>query len=93
MTRSNYSIGITNLKAHLAKHFHIKDLRHLTYFLDQEIKMTAHRPHIDWRNSVEDLVTLAQLTNYHVTDKPLNLNLKFLFDDGRYVTDTTSIIV
>ena len=66
--------GIQKLKDFLSQQFEMKDLGHLSYFLDLEITHSTDGLYIAQAKSTSDLFSRAGLTNSKTVDTPVELN-------------------
>jgi len=73
---------IDQLKQHLQKSFHMKDLDPLTYFLGLEIHAGSHGIFLSKQKYAMDLVTAVGLQNSPPLDTPMEINLKLRKDEG-----------
>jgi hypothetical protein len=79
---------IDQLKQHLQKSFHMKDLGPLTYFLGLEIHAGSHGIFfLSQHKYAMDLVTAAGLYNSPPLDTPMEINLKLRKDEGDLLSD------
>ena len=78
----NDTTGIMDLKHHLTRHFRMKDLGPLTYFLGFEFLRTKSGIRVHQRKYATDLITSARLDDAHIFDTPMELNSKISADDG-----------
>ena len=60
ITSSNFAL-LAQLKAHLSKSFHMKDLGPLTYFLGLEVHRSPSDISLNQHNYASDLVATARL--------------------------------
>lgn len=74
--------GITDLKHHLTRHFRMKDLGPLNYFLGLEFLLNKSGIRVHQRKYATDLITSARLDDAHTFDTPMELNTKLNTDDG-----------
>ena len=81
--------GITTLESYLTRYFKMKDLGHLTYFLGLEISRTQKGISIRQKKYVEDLLSLAHLTDYKIFDTPMELNSELCRGEGDPLPDPT----
>ena len=83
----NDSVGVTDLKYHLTRHFKMKDLGPLTHFLGLEFLRSKFGIRVHQRKYATDLITSARLDDAHTFDTPMELNSKFSTDDGLLLDD------
>ncbi|KAL2541072.1 Gag-pol polyprotein [Abeliophyllum distichum] len=73
--------GIAALKSDLARRFEMKDLGHLSYFL--EIKVSSPRGYLFTQSKYEtDVIDRARLTDTKTADTPLETNVCYSSSDG-----------
>ena len=75
---------IDNLKKYLQKHFWIKDLRSLKYFLGIEAARSKKRMFLSQRNYILDLLSKADMLGCRSIDSPMDVNAKLLADEGSF---------
>jgi hypothetical protein len=78
---------IDQLKQHLQKSFHMKDLGPLTYFLGLEIHAGSHGIFLSQHKYAMDLVAAAGLQHLPPLDTPMEINLKLRKDEGDLLSD------
>lgn len=67
----------------------MKDLRHLTYFLDLEVRRRSQGIFLNQDKYIQDLVALARLTDTTSVDRPMKINVKYRSDEGDLLEDFT----
>ena len=83
----NDTAGISDLKHHLTRHFRMKDLGPLTYFLGLEFVRNNSGIRVLQRKYATELITSAMLDDAHTFDTPLELNTNINSDDGTPLDD------
>lgn len=70
---------------------YIQDERscHSTYFLGLETSCNLNGIHVHEQKYAEDLLSLAHLTDFKISDTPLELNAKFHKKEGSPLSDPT----
>ena len=63
--------GITDLKLHLTRHFRVKDLGPLTYFLGLDFVHNKSGIRVHQRKYATDLINSARLDDAHTVDTPM----------------------
>ncbi|KAJ4724634.1 Retrovirus-related Pol polyprotein from transposon TNT 1-94 [Melia azedarach] len=81
--------GISALKTSLQKHFEMKDLGQLNYFLGLEVLSNTDGYYLSQEKYALDLLTRAGLTDSKVTSTPLEPNAKLTPLDRVLLKDTT----
>lgn len=81
---------IAQLKQHLQKSFHMKDLGPLTYFLGLEIHAGSHGIFLSQHKYAMDLVAATGLQNLPPLDTPMEINLKLRKDEGDLLSDSAT---
>ena len=81
--------GIIALKSCLMRHFKMKDLGHLTYFLGLVISRIHNGTHIHQMKYAEDLLSLSHLTDSKISETPMELNSKLRKEEGNPLPDPT----
>ena len=79
--------GISDLKVYLNKHFHMKDLGHLRYFLGIEVARSKQGIFISQRKYVLDLLKETGMLSSKSSETPMDPNIKFNKDDGELLHD------
>ena len=79
--------GITQLKAHLFKHFQTKDLGLLRYFLGIEVAQSSSGIVLSQRKYVLDILEETGMLNCKPVDSPMDPNMKLLPGQGEPFTD------
>ncbi|KAJ4721194.1 Retrovirus-related Pol polyprotein from transposon TNT 1-94 [Melia azedarach] len=81
--------GIFALKTSLQKHFEMKDLGQLNYFLGLEVLSDSDGYYLSQAKYASDLLARADLTDSKVTSTPLEPNAKLTPLDGVSLKDAT----
>ena len=76
------SDGIQLLKSHLSKHFHMKDLRLLRYFLGIEVARFKEGIFLSQMKYVLDLLDEISMIGSKPIDTPMDSNTKFSKDNN-----------
>ena len=91
MISGNDHDGIKHLKEHLFKHFQMKDMGNLRYFLGIEVAKSKDRISISQRKYALDILEEAHLTDCKPVESPMDPNVKLLpgheellADQGKY---------
>ena len=79
--------GIELLKSYLNKHFHMKDLGILRYFLGIEVARSKEGIFLSQRKYVLDLLEETGLKGSKPVDTPMDSNIKFSKTDGEDFND------
>ena len=74
--------GIADLKHRLTRHFKMKDLSPLTYFLGLEFSCTKSGIRVHQRKYATNLITSARLDEAHTFDTSMELTSKLSAEDG-----------
>lgn len=86
---SNDVLGIIALESYLIHHFKMKDLGHSLILLRLEISCTLSGIDINQKKYVEDLLSLAHLTDSKIYDTLMGLTSKLHRDKGNPLSDPT----
>lgn len=78
---------ILQLQKSLHASFHMKDLGPLTNFLGLKVHKTQGRLFMDQNKYTWDLIIHTWLLNTTLVDTPLELNVKYMEDDGNPLLD------
>ena len=84
--------GIQLLKTHLSKHFHMKDLGLLRYFLGIEVARSKEGICLSQRKYVLDLLDETGMMGSRPVDTPMDSNIMFSKDDGKDFADAGQYI-
>ena len=74
--------SITDLKASLSRHFEMKDLDPLSYFLGLEVLSSVDGLYLSQAKYTSDLISRAGLTDSRMESTPLEPNVRFTPMDG-----------
>ena len=85
----NYSQFIEFEKKHLSDKFLMSDLGPLHYFLGLEVSSTPDGIYLSQEKYVQDLLSLAALTDHCTTDTPMELGVHLRATDGESLADPT----
>uniref|UniRef100_A0A2N9E267 Reverse transcriptase Ty1/copia-type domain-containing protein n=1 Tax=Fagus sylvatica TaxID=28930 RepID=A0A2N9E267_FAGSY len=88
ITRDDHS-GIYDFKQFLHLQFEMKDLGHLSYFLDLEVSSDSTGYYLSQAKYVFDLLSRAGLTDTKVVSTPLEMNARLTPLDGTPLSDAT----
>lgn len=80
---------INNTKQLLHKHFHIKDLGTLKYFLGKEVARRKTGIHINQRKYTLDILTKAGLLGCKPASTSMNRAIRLTITDGQPLSDPT----
>ncbi|XP_050919610.1 uncharacterized mitochondrial protein AtMg00810-like [Lathyrus oleraceus] len=86
ITGSN-NASIQSLKQLLQASFHMKDLGNLHYFLGLEVHSTSKGIFLHQHKYATNLIYMAGLQSANPVDTPLEVNVKYLRDDGDLLPD------
>ena len=75
-------VSIQHLKRQLQASFHMKDLGNLNYFLGLEVNSHPKGLFLHQHKYTDDLISLAGLQSAAPLDTPLEVNAKYLCDEG-----------
>ena len=75
--------GIQELKDFLSQQFEMKDLGHLSYFLDLEITHSTDELYLTQAKYASELLSRARLTNSKTVDTPAELNAHLTPSGGK----------
>lgn len=78
---------LEELKTHLSKSFHMKDLGSLTYFLGLEVHRSPSGISLNQHKYASDLVAIAGLQDATSVDTPMELNVKLRKEEGDLLAD------
>ena len=81
------SEGIQLLKSHLSKHFHMKDLGLLRYFLGIEVAKSKEGICLSQRKYVLDLLDETGMMGSRPVDTPMDSKIQFSKDEGEDFVD------
>ena len=81
--------GISALKDFLHRHFEMKDLGPLSYFLGLEVSSDSTGYSLTQAKYASDLLTRAGLSDSKTASTPLEPNVRLTFLDGDLLSDTT----
>ena len=79
--------SIELLKSHLSKHFHMKDLGLLHYFLGIEVAMSKEGIFLSQKSMCSDLLDETGLKGSKPVDTSMDSNIKFSKDDEEDFND------
>ena len=82
-------IYISDLKQSLSRHFEMKDLGRLNYFLGLKILFDSAGYYLSQAKYTFDIMARAGLTDYKTAPTPLEMNLKLTHLDGTILSDAT----
>ena len=88
ITRDDHS-SIYDFKQFLHLQFEMKDLGHLSYFLDLEVSSDSTGYYLPQAKYVSDLLSRAGLTDTKVVSTPLEMNTRLTHLDGTPLSDAT----
>ena len=80
---------ITKLQQLLHATFHMKDLGQLTYFLGLEVHYRSHGLFVNQHKYIQDLITLASLEDTSSINNPMEVNVKYMKDEGDLLDEPT----
>ena len=75
--------GIQEFKDFLSQQFEMKDLGHLSYFLDLEITHSTNGLYITQAKYASELLSRAELTDSKIVDTPVELNAHLTPSGGK----------
>ena len=78
---------LDQLKAHLSKLFHMKDLGSLTYFLGLELHRSPYGISLNQHKYASDLVATTRLQEATSVDTLMELNVKLCKKEGDLLVD------
>ncbi|KAF5479223.1 hypothetical protein F2P56_000066 [Juglans regia] len=78
---------LVQLKTHLSKSFHMKDLGSLMYFLSLEVYRSPSSISLNQHKYASDLVATAGLQETTSVDTPMELNVKLRKEEGDLLAD------
>jgi hypothetical protein len=88
ITRDDHS-SISDFKQLLYQHFEMKDLGHLSYFLDLEISSNSTGYYLSQAKYASDLLSCAVLIDTKVVFTPIEMNARLTPLDGTPLSDAT----
>ncbi|KAK9105083.1 hypothetical protein Scep_021927 [Stephania cephalantha] len=83
------STGISKLKYYLRRHFEMKDLGHLSYFLGLEVTSTSNGYYLSDAKYASDLISRSVITDAAIASTPLYVNFKLTPSNGTLLPDPT----
>ncbi|KAL0540080.1 hypothetical protein IC582_024309 [Cucumis melo] len=81
--------AISDLQCYLGKHFEMKNLGTLSYFLDLEISSLSNGYYLSKAKYASNLLTRSSITDSLTSSTPLDLNVRLTPFDGVPLDDPT----